>query len=303
MAAKEPTDAVVETILDRIREARNIDFRNYKRATLRRRIERRIAARDCKSAADYRAILESDPSEFDALISAMLIKVTSFFRDPAMWSELGKRVLPQILSEKRPGEEVRIWCAGCATGEEAYSAGILLAEIIASSQQQQQVKIFGTDADESAIAFARQGTYPRERLAGVSKELRDKYFVETGDAYAVRRELRRATVFGVNNLVADAHISRLDLVICRNVFIYLVAGLHKRVLTRFHFALRPNGVLVLGKSELIPYAAQLFEPIDLGRRIYRKDGVRQAGVAKERLLSLLAHEPAAQEQPRPQLQA
>jgi two-component system CheB/CheR fusion protein len=286
-------EATVEAILDRIREARNFDFRNYKRATLRRRIERRMSDRGCKSVADYLALLERQPAEFDALIASMLIKVTSFFRDQEMWDDLARKVLPQVLAEKRAGEEVRVWCAGCATGEEAFSVAILLAEAMGGAFHQQEVKIFGTDADEKAIAFARQGVYSRESVSQVPQAWVEKYFVSDGGELAIRKELRRAVVFGVNNLVSDAPISRLDLILCRNVFIYLDAALQKRVLTRFHYGLRRHGALVLGKSELIPFAGKIFEPIDLAKRIYRKDGRRDAAASQERLLSLLEQEKLA----------
>jgi two-component system CheB/CheR fusion protein len=280
----------VEAILERIRETRHFDFRNYKRATLHRRIERRMADRHCRTIADYQALLERQPGEFDALVGAMLIKVTAFFRDADLWAEMARRILPQLLQEKRPGEEIRIWCAGCATGEEAFSIAILLAEAMGSSFQNQDIKIFGTDVDEKAIATARRGIYPRSALTDVPKNLLERYFVEEGDGYAISKDVRRSVVFGVNNLVSDAPISRLDMVLCRNVFIYLDSGLQKRVLTRFHYALRRHGALVLGKSEMIPFAAKIFEPLDLPRRIYRKDGKREAAVAQERLVSLLEQE-------------
>src|SRR5450432_1126206 len=179
--------SAVEAILERVRETRHFDFRNYKRATLHRRIERRMADRRCRTIADYQALLERQPAEFDALIGAMLIKVTSFFRDPDLWTEIGQRVLPQMLSEKRPGEEIRVWCAGCATGEEAFSAAILLAEAMGPAFQNQDVKIFGTDVDEKAIATARRGIYPRTQLTDVPKPLLEKYFVEEGDGQAIRK--------------------------------------------------------------------------------------------------------------------
>jgi two-component system CheB/CheR fusion protein len=289
-APRPSVNSAVEAILERVRETRHFDFRNYKRATLHRRIERRMADRRCRTIADYQALLERQPAEFDALIAAMLIKVTSFFRDPDLWTEIGQRVLPQMFSEKRPGEEIRIWCAGCATGEEAFSAAILLAEAMGPAFQNQDVKIFGTDVDEKAITTARRGVYPATQVADVPKNLLERYFIEEGDGFSIRKDVRRSVVFGVNNLVSDAPISRLDMVMCRNVFIYLDAALQKRVLTRFHYALRRHGVLVLGKSELIPFAAKIFEPIDITRRLYRKDGKREATVAQERLVSLLEQE-------------
>src|SRR5438105_11505435 len=271
-SVRKPGKAIdeLESILQRIRDSRNFDFHNYKRATLERRIDRRMQDRGKKSLKDYAALLEREPSEFDALIGSMLIKVTSFFRDPETWQELSSKAIPQMLSEKRPGEEIRVWCAGCATGEEAFSAAIALADAMGASFGNQEIKIFGTDVDEKAIAHARRGLYSREQVESVPKKLRSEWLVEEGDGYAVRKELRQSVVFGVNNLVSDAPISRLDLLLCRNVFIYLDAQLQKRILTRFHYALKPDGVLVLGKAELIPYAAKLFEPIDLQRRLYRR---------------------------------
>jgi len=291
---RRPSNAeTVEQILERIRATRNFDFRHYKRPTLHRRIERRMAERKCKTAAEYLALLDRDPAECDALIASMLIKVTGFFRDAETWTLLSGKVIPQLLAEKRPGEEIRVWCAGSATGEEAFSIGILLAEAMGPAFQNQEVKIFGTDVDEKAIAFARHGVYSREQVKSVPAGILKTWFVEDPTGWSVRKEIRRTVVFGVNNLVSDAPISRLDLLLCRNVFIYLDGALQKRVLTRFHHALRRHGLLVLGKSELIPFAGKIFESVDQQRRIYRKDGRRDAAVEQERLVSLLEQESMA----------
>src|SRR6266478_6432732 len=291
---RRPSNAeTVEQILERIRATRNFDFRHYKRPTLHRRIERRMVERKCKTAAEYLALLDRDPAECDALIASMLIKVTGFFRDAETWTLLSGKVIPQLLAEKRPGEEIRVWCAGSATGEEAFSTGILLAEAMGPAFQNQEVKIFGTDVDEKAIAFARHGVYSREQVKSVPAGTLKTWFVEDPTGWSVRKEIRRTVVFGVNNLVSDAPISRLDLLLCRNVFIYLDGALQKRVLTRFHHALRRHGLLVLGKSELIPFAGKIFESVDQRRRIYRKDGRRDAAVAQERLVSLLEQESMA----------
>ena len=302
---RRPSNAadIVEQILERIRDSRGFDFRNYKRPTLHRRIERQMAERKCKTAAEYLVLLDRDPAEYDALIASMLIKVTGFFRDSETWTLLSEKVIPQLLSEKRPGEELRVWCAASATGEEAFSIAILLAEAMGPAFQNQEVKIFGTDADEKAIAFARRGVYSREQVKSVPPEMLKTWFVEDPTGWSVRKEIRRTVVFGVNNLVSDAPISRLDLLLCRNVFIYLDVPLQKRVLTRFHHALRRHGLLVLGKSELIPFAGKIFEPVDLQRRIYRKDGRRDTAVAQERLVSLLEQESTARaaEEGRPDL--
>jgi two-component system CheB/CheR fusion protein len=282
----------LENVIEKIRQARNFDFRNYKRATLRRRVERRMMDRRCRSLADYAALLDRHPEEYDALLSSLLIKVTSFFRDKEAWELLGKRVLPELLAARSPGDEIRVWSAGCATGEEAYSAAILLMEALGPKIQSYQVKVFGTDVDEAAITHARRGVYSPAAVEGLSKERLATFFTRSPGGYAVSKDIRRLVVFGVNNLVSDAPISRLDLLICRNVFIYVDAALQKRILSRFHYALRHGGVLMLGKSELIPFAAKLFDPLDLSRRLYRR-GARTAPVTDERLLGQLEQEDVA----------
>src|SRR5438067_1932509 len=284
------SDRGLEAILEKIRDFRNFDFRNYKRGTLLRRIQRRMQDRHKRTTKDYAALLERDPNEVDHLISSMLIKVTSFFRDPDLWEELSSRIIPQMLAEKAAGEEIRVWSAGCATGEEAFTAAMVIAEAMGPSFGNQEIRVFGTDVDEKAIAYARKGQYTREQVQSLPKRLLSEWFIPEGDAYSVRKELRRSVVFGINNLVSDAPISRLDLLICRNVFIYLDATLQKRVLTRFHYALRRHGILMLGKSELIPFAARLYEPVDLARRVYRKNGAGEAAVAHDRLMRLLQQE-------------
>ena len=294
--------ADLEDILRKIREARNFDFRDYKRGTLVRRIQRRMEDRQKRNFREYSALLDRDPSEFDALLSSLLIKVTSFFRDPEAWTELSAKAIPRILADKPPGEEIRVWSAGCATGEETFSAAIALAEAMGPSFAHQEVKIFGTDVDDKAIAYARKGQYTRAQVESVPKKMLADWFVEEGDGYAVRKELRRAVVFGINNLVSDAPISRLDLLICRNVFIYLDAPLQRRVLSRFHYALRPHGILMLGKSELIPFAGRIYAPIDLSRRIYRKDGRRDGPSVQDGLRELREHDEVAAQMDEPRAQ-
>jgi two-component system CheB/CheR fusion protein len=227
----------LEQILQKLRDARNFDFRNYKRATLYRRIERRIQDRRLKKASEYSKYLDTHPAEYDALLASMFIKATSFFRDTETWDELSTKIIPQIVAERRSGESIRIWCAGCATGEEAFSVAITLAEVLGSSFGNHEVKIFGTDADESAIVKARQAHFTPEQVESVPPRILKEWFVEEARGYTVRKDIRRAVVFGVNNLLTDAPISRLDLVLCRNLFIYLDAEMQKRILMRFYYAL------------------------------------------------------------------
>jgi two-component system CheB/CheR fusion protein len=293
MATKSPRDTEIEAILEKVRQVRNFDFRNYKRATLQRRIERRMAATGCRNRHAYLALLERDPNEVSTLVSSMLIKLTTFFRDREVWTSLDG-LMRELVQRRRQEQELRIWSAGCATGEEAYSIAIAAAEALGPGYPGPELKVFGTDVDEDAIAIARRGVYTKRQLEGCSKERLARWFIPTGSGYTVRKEIRRSVVFGINNLVSDAPVSRLDVILCRNVFIYLDSELQKRVLARFHFALRQQGMLVLGRSELIPYAARLFEPVDLARRIYRKDGRQEAALAsRERLEGLLAQEALA----------
>jgi two-component system CheB/CheR fusion protein len=269
------SDQHLELILEKLRIARNVDFRNYKRATLRRRIERRVADRRCQDVDEYIALLDREPLELDSLLAAMFIKATRFFRDDEVWHLLKTRILPDLIAARRLKQVLRIWCAGCATGEEVFSVAILVADALGTDIGSWDVKIFGTDVDEGALAYARRATYSPQQVESVPKDTLKRWFFPAPEGFAIRKELRRVVVFGVNNLVSDAPISRLDLVFCRNVFIYLDNELQKRAISRFHYALRRDGVLVLGRSELIPFAAQLFQPIDLPRRIYRRDGDRK----------------------------
>ena len=290
MATRPPRDNELEAILEKVRQARNFDFRNYKRATLQRRIERRMAATRCRTRTAYLALLEREPHEVTTLVSSMLIKLTTFFRDREVWMGLD-RVLRELAQRRRPEQELRIWSAGCATGEEAYSIAIAATEALGPGYPGAELKVFGTDVEEAAIAHARRGVYSATQVENVSKERLARWFTPAPGGYAVRKEIRRSVVFGVNNLVSDAPVSRIDLILCRNVFIYLDSELQKRVLGRFHFALRREGLLVLGRSELIPFAARLFEPLDLPHRIYRKDFRQETPLTpQQRLMSLV--EPA-----------
>jgi two-component system CheB/CheR fusion protein len=174
---------------------------------------------------------------------------------------------------------------------------MLFAEAMGPAFNTAEIKVFGTDLDEKAVSYGRRGVYTADQIEGVPKRLRERWFETEGPGFALRKEIRRAVVFGVHNLTSDAPISRLDLLVCRNVFIYLNAPLQKRVLTRFHYALRRNGVLVLGKSELIPFAGKIFEPVDLGQRIYRRDGRRDAALSQVRLVNLLEQETVSRGDP------
>src|SRR5690348_1202164 len=234
-----------------MKENRGFDFTGYKRSTLERRINRRIAVVGLSTFAEYRDYLELQPEEFSQLFDSMLINVTAFFRDPLAWQALQDRVIPELLSSKGAKSPVRIWSAGCATGEEAYTLAIVLAEAMGIDQFRERVKIYATDLDEDALQQARAGTYEASALAGVPEDLVRTYFETAGTRCAFRRDLRRQVIFGRNDLTHDAPISRVDLLAARNTLMYFNAETQANIVRRFHFALSYPGYLFLGKAEML----------------------------------------------------
>ena len=264
------TDSAFEALLDFLKRSRGFDFGGYKRTSLERRFQRRMNAIGCKSYGDYLDYLEVHPEEYEQLFDTLLINVTDFFRDPPAWDHLRDEVLPALLAEKPDHEPIRVWSAGCASGQEAYTAAIVLAELLGHAAYQDRVKIYATDVDEEALTTARHAIYTGKELEAVPEELRSKYFERADQRMAFRKDLRRTVIFGRNNLVSDAPISRLDLLICRNTLMYFTAETQGRILRHFHFALRDHGVLFLGKSEMMISHRDVFGAVDLNRRIFRK---------------------------------
>ncbi|RZT86732.1 two-component system CheB/CheR fusion protein [Pseudonocardia sediminis] len=267
-----------EALLTHLRETRGFDFTGYKRTSLRRRIQHRMDQVGIEGFAAYVDHLEVTPDEFAALFNTILINVTGFFRDPDTWSYLRTDVLPGLL-EARPADTViRVWCAGCASGEEAYTIAILLAELLGPEEFGRRVKIYATDVDEDALAYARAATYTERELQGVPADLRERWFEPVGSRHAFRKDLRRSVIFGRNDLVQDAPISRIDLLSCRNTLMYFTPQTQAGMMSRFRFALAPHGVLVLGRAEMLLSHGRLFEPIDLKSRVFRKNRSVAAGV-------------------------
>src|SRR5215217_3450119 len=264
------TDSAFEALLDFLKRSRGFDFTGYKRTSLERRFKRRMDAVGCRSYGDYLDYIEVHPEEYEDLFNTLLINVTEFFRDPEAWDHLRDDVLPALLAGKGPDEPIRIWSAGCASGQEAYTAAMVLAEHLGEDAYRERAKIYATDIDEQALNTARHAIYTHKQLAGVPEELRERYFERADQRMAFRKDLRRTVIFGRNNLVSDAPISRLDLLICRNTLMYFTAETQGRVLRNFHFALRDDGVLMLGKSEMMISHRDVFEPVDINRRIFRK---------------------------------
>jgi two-component system CheB/CheR fusion protein len=267
-------------LLEFLKDARGFDFTGYKRTTLRRRLEKRIAAVGVQGFAEYQEHLEANPREFAELFNTILINVTAFFRDSTPWEFLSADVIPQLLESRPDPDPIRVWSAGCASGEEAYSAAIVLSEAMGEDAFARRVKIYATDWDEDALTDARNGVYSNDAIKGVPEALVDKYFTPTPRGVAFRSDLRRNVIFGRNDLVADAPISRIDLLICRNVLMYFTPDTQARILERFNFALRDTGVLFLGKAEMLVGHSEFFKPYDARARMFRKV---QRGNLRDRL--------------------
>ena len=266
----EPDDQDLEVLLDYLRRSRGFDFTGYKRASLGRRIHKRMQAVGADSYLGYLDHLEVDPEEFTQLFNTILINVTGFFRDPPAWEYLAGEVLPRILADKGQTEPVRIWSAGCASGEEAYTLAMVTAEAIGADAVRERVKIYATDVDEEALNQARQARYGTRQVEGLAPELLERYFEPNGDGHVFSKDLRRSVIFGRHDLIQDAPISRIDLLVCRNTLMYLNSETQSHVLARFSFALRDGGHLMLGKAEMLLAHANLFTSVDLRRRVFRK---------------------------------
>jgi two-component system CheB/CheR fusion protein len=269
-APSPPEDEHFEELLVYVRDHRGFDFTGYKRASLRRRVARRMDELGVDTYPEYIDQLEASPEEFQALFATIPINVSSFFRDKPVWDYLADTVIPALMSEKSGHEPIRVWSAGCATGEEPYSIAMLLAEALGERAYRERVKIFATDVDTDAVDKARQGIYGPKELERVPDGLRDRYFDPVEENFGFKKDFRRSVIFGVNDLIGDAPISRLDLLLCRNTLIYFNAETQSGVMRRLHLALAESGILVLGKSELLLTFTEGFAPEDLTLRIFRK---------------------------------
>ncbi|MDQ3688856.1 MAG: ATP-binding protein, partial [Chloroflexota bacterium] len=267
----------LEAFLDRVRDQSGIDFGSYKRPTIMRRLQRRITATGSSNLAQYAEHLEHHPDELQRLTSSFLLKVTEFFRDPALFERLRAEWLPELVNDaRRRGEELRVWSAGSATGEEAYSLALLVAEALDQEDRSVLARIFATDLDDAAIGFARRGVYPTAAFENVPPELRERYVsVFDGDSEIVK-DVRSLVVFGQHDLGQRAPFPRMDLVLCRNVLIYFQPALQERALRLFAFSLREGGYLALGKAETTAAMRGSFTLVDRALKVYRRTGNREA---------------------------
>ena len=263
-------NAHFEALLEYLRRSRGFDFTGYKRSSLLRRINKRMMMINISGYDEYVDYLEVHPEEFGHLFDTILINVTGFFRDPSAWDVLREEIVPRLLASKQPEELIRIWCAGCASGEEAYSAAIVMGEALGVEPTRDRVKIYATDVDEEALSRARHALYDARQVEGVPEPLLRKYFERVNSRYAFHKELRRSVIFGRHDLVQDAPISRIDLLICLNTLMYFNSETQSRILDRFHFALNDQGFLFLGKAETLLTYNNAFVAVDMKRRIFAK---------------------------------
>jgi two-component system CheB/CheR fusion protein len=268
----EDTDtADFRKLLAYLKSSRGFDFSSYKPATLQRRVQKRMSVAGVESYGDYQDFLEVHQEEFQHLFNTILINVTSFFRDDEAWSYLADQIIPRLIAISEDGpSDLRVWVAGCASGEEACTVAMLLCEALGREDFRARVKIYATDLDDDALSSSRSATYGEKQVEAVPPELLAKYFEQVGDRYSFDRDLRRSIVFGRHDLIQDAPISRVDLLLCRNTLMYFNAEVQERIISRFNFALNEGGYLFLGKAETLLTHANLFAPLDLKNRVFTK---------------------------------
>lgn len=302
--APAPQEAGVENldgILALLRASGRHDFGLYKRSTLQRRIERRMGIHRLKSLHAYQRLLRSQPQELDLLFKELLIGVTAFFRDPAVWAALRDTVLPALLAAHADGDQLRAWVAGCSTGEEAYSLAMVFREVVEASTDRGHcsLQIFATDLSRDAIERARRGQFPASTRDELPEARLLRFFTPQDGGYRVNQAIRETVVFAAHDLIVDPPFTKLDLLCCRNLLIYFTAPLQRLLLPLFHYSLRPGGVLMLGTSETVGRFEHLFEPVEARQRLYRRRESSRAVMVPE--FPLRAPLPAAQPSEEPTL--
>jgi two-component system CheB/CheR fusion protein len=266
---EEPPVEYLESILALLRARLKYEFRIYKKATLLRRVQRRMVLKHIEHGHEYLELLRRNPDELHALFKDLLVSVTNFFRERESWQALEEKVIRPLVQEKKPDQVIRVWVPGCASGEEAYSIAMLLIEHLQETKRNGNIQIFATDIDDDALNVARAGIYPASIAADISQERLNRFFVNNGDSYTVNKLLRDSVMFAVQNVISDVPFSKLDLISCRNLLIYLEPPVQNKLVALFHFALREGRYLFLGSAETIGPNDDLFEPESKKWRIYR----------------------------------
>ncbi|MBN1652531.1 MAG: PAS domain-containing protein [Deltaproteobacteria bacterium] len=280
------TENEIKKVFILLRAQTNHDFSQYKPSTVHRRIERRMAVHQIETMDGYIKYMQQTPAEVNALFRDLLIGVTNFFRDPAAFEALEEEVIPKLFANKSPDSFIRVWSAGCSSGEEAYSVAILLQERLEALKQNYRVQVFATDIDSQAIATARTGLYPASIAADISPERLVRFFAaeSDGSAYRIRKGIRDMLVFSEQDVIKDPPFSKLDFISCRNVLIYMGTDLQKKLVPLFHYALNPGGFLFLGTSETVGEFSDLFTTLDRKMKLYQRredrGGVQRATMGR-----------------------
>lgn len=273
------SDSALEKAVILLRAHTGNDFSHYKRNTLYRRVERRMGIHQIAKMPVYIRYLQDNSQELDLLFKELLIGVTSFFRDPRAWEQLRKKAIPALFESRTSGQVLRAWVPGCSSGEEAYSLAIVLREAIDALKPKGKftAQIFATDLDKDAIEKARQGMFPANIVADVSEARLKRFFTKEDHGYRVRKEIREMVIFAPQNLIMDPPFTKLDIICCRNLLIYLTAEVQKKLIPLFHYSLMPGGILFQGSAETIGDCADLFAPLDAKSRIFlRKESILRA---------------------------
>jgi two-component system, chemotaxis family, CheB/CheR fusion protein len=264
------SDRELYTFLDYLKQNHGYDLTVYKHTTLQRRLGVRMRQIEISNYGRYLDYIKHHPDELARLLDTVFINFTDFFRDPDAWEYLADEVIPKIINNKKPHEPIRIWSASCASGEEAYTLALLFVEALGMEQYLQRVQIYATDVDESALRQARQHRYTNSDVASVPPTLLNKYFEPTPQGYVFNPMLRRRVIFARHNLLEDAPISKLDLLVCRNTLMYFNQEAQVKILIRFHFALKNFGFMFLGRAETLVSRSVLFAPTSIKHRIFSK---------------------------------
>ena len=271
-ALEDKTQSALEKAVILLRSHTGNDFSHYKRNTLYRRIERRMGIHQISKMANYVRYLQENPQELDILFKELLIGVTNFFRDPAAWEQLCEQAIPALLASRSPGQALRAWVPGCSTGEEAYSLAIALKEALEKIKPEGKftIQIFATDLDRDAIEKARHGVFPANIAADVSEARLKRFFTKEGNSYRVHKEIRELVIFAPQNLILEPPFTKLDILSCRNLLIYLTPEVQKKLIPLFHYSLTPGGILFQGSAETIGDYTDLFAPLSGKSRIFRR---------------------------------
>ncbi|MGH9575129.1 MAG: chemotaxis protein CheB [Candidatus Acidiferrales bacterium] len=263
----------LSAIFQLVRRATGLDFTHYRQTTILRRIQRRMIVHKMERLAEYVRYVQRNPAEITALYHDMLITVTSFFRNHGVFERMKEEIFPQVVTNRSPESAIRVWTPACASGEETYSVAIALLEYLGEKSSQTPMQFFGTDVSENSITKARAGSYPENIQGDVSEEQLQRFFTKAEGAYRINKTIRDMCIFAQQNVLNDPPFSQMDIICCRNLLIYLEPVLQSKVISLFHYALKPNGYLILGTSEGVGAAANLFSPVDRNQKIFVKKGM------------------------------